>query len=189
MLESRRRTEALSGALEHMSGTTQEAFRCCELLTKRAQQLDSLTSPASDASSMLSRANANLAATLILLKDAREKFDTVADCEPAIQVLVDAGGETKKRGVPPLTEQDVYAAGDSMDILRDAYQYFVPRKSWRSVPTALSGLERVHQMGLDAMAALIQSHLKSAGQGVRPKKLSAKVLPYEETAHEVGVVI
>ena len=33
---------------------------------------------------MLSRANANLAATVGLMKDARDKFDTVSDCEPAI---------------------------------------------------------------------------------------------------------
>jgi hypothetical protein len=84
---SQRRTEALTKALAKMENTTADAFNCCSNLSRRARQLDSLTSPASDASSTLSRANANLAATLILMKDAREKFDTVADCEPAIERL------------------------------------------------------------------------------------------------------
>ena len=52
---AQRRTEQLSAALSKMEATTNDACRCCDLLTRRARQLDSLTSPASDASSMLSR--------------------------------------------------------------------------------------------------------------------------------------
>ena len=96
-VDASRRTDALKAALKKMETSTNEASRCCEQLTRRARQLDSLTSPASDASSMLSRANANLAATLILLKDAREKFDTVSDCEPAIERLY--------RGVNDMAEE------------------------------------------------------------------------------------
>lgn len=194
---SQRRTEALSNALRKMETTTADAYRCCDLLTKRAEQLDSLTSPASDASSMLSRANANLAATIMLMKDAREKFDTVADCEPAIERLhrgvveleekrqagVRGRGVLSSRNV--YTEQDVYAAGDSMEILRDAYLYFIERNSWRSAPTTLGGLERCHKLGLEAMTMLILSHLKKAGQAARPKRKKGGVSPTEETAKEV----
>ena len=162
---------------------------------------------------MLSRANANLAATLVLLKEAREKFDTIADCEPSLERL-HKGVETMERHRKEnsssgnnnnknnkssgssvvvmakriiLTEQDVYAAGDSMEILRDAYAYFCKRRSWRSTPDTLAGLERIYTMGEDAMALLISLHLKAAGQGVRPKrsKAHAVALPSEETAEQV----
>ena len=75
--ESQRRIDALDKALKKMKSSTAEACLCCDQLTKRARQLDSLTSPASDASSMLSKASNNLGSTLVLLKDAKEKFDTV----------------------------------------------------------------------------------------------------------------
>ena len=197
---AQRRTDALSLALKKMESTTNEAYRCCEQLTKRARQLDSLTSPASDASSMLSRANANLAATLILMKDAREKFDTISDCEPSIERLYkgvkdleekrQAGGRTKGTmgGRTVLSEQDVYAACDSMEIIRDAFQYFATRNDWKSTPQMLSGLERVHQMGADSMCLLVTSHLKSAGQATRPKRSLKKdsnaVPPTEESAQQ-----
>jgi exocyst complex component 7 len=203
--DSHRRTQMLSACLQKMQTTTADAHRCCDLLTKRARQLDSLTSPASDASSMLSRANANLTATLQLMKDAREKFDTVSDCEPAIERLHkgvleleekrEAGGRTKGtfKNRIMLTEQDVYAAADAMEILRDTYSYFIQRKSWRSAPTTLSGLERVHKMGMDAMCMLTSSHLKSAGQAVRPKRNVKKegviVAPTDETAKQVSRVL
>jgi hypothetical protein len=184
-----------------MDATTNDAFRACELLAKRAEQLDSLTSPAGDASSMLSRANANLTATVALMKDAREKFDTVSDCEPSIERLhrgvveweesgaaaaaapgssgatvVGGGGKSSKvltnRSV--YSEQDVYAACDSMEILRDAYLYFGERKHWKSTAVALGGLERCHKLGLGAMGLLVSVHLKKAGPSVRPKKKKAK---------------
>jgi exocyst complex component 7 len=209
-----RNTEALQAAMAKMDTTTKMAYRCCEQLAHRARHLDSLTSPASDASSMLSRANANLAATLVLLKEAREKFDTIADCEPSLERL-HKGVETMERhrkenssssssntkggkGMSGgssvvmakriiLTEQDVYAAGDSMEILRDAYAYFCKRRSWRSTPDTLAGLERIYTMGEDAMALLISLHLKAAGQGVRPKHRNKAhaVAPHEETAEQV----
>lgn len=196
-----RRTETLSAALQKMESTTSDSYRCCDQLAKRACQLDSLTSPASDASTMLSRANANLAATLILMKDAREKFDTVSDCEPAIERLHrgvkdleekrKAGGRVKGAlaGRIQLTEQDIYAAGDSMEILRDAYGYFVERSDWRSTPQMLLGLERVYHMGSDSMCSLVASHMKSAGKSVRPKRSHKKENKVsdstKETAQEV----
>ena len=144
-------------------------------------------------------ANANLAATLVLMKDAREKFDTVSDCEPAIERLHrgvvemeenrQAGGRTKgsllNRNV--YTEQDVYAAADSMEILRDAFAFFAARKSWRSSPSTLNALERCHRLGIDAMSLLITSHLKKSGQAVRPKrkKSTTATPPTEETAQQV----
>lgn len=194
------RIEELSLSLQKMESTTNEAYHCCEFLTQRARQLDSLTSPASDASSMLSRANANLTATLVLMKDAREKFDTVTDCEPAIERLHkgvteleetrEAGGKTKGTFINriKLTEQDVYAAADSMEILRDAYEYFAARSNWRSAPTTLGSIEGLHKMGLHAMSLLIKTKLKSAGPAIRPKrkiKDLAVVPPQDETAQEV----
>jgi len=71
--EATNNINALSIALSKMKNSTSDACRCCDQIAKRAHQLDSLTSPASGASSMLSRANNNLAATLVLMKDAREK--------------------------------------------------------------------------------------------------------------------
>ena len=83
--EAQRRITSLDKALANLKRSTNDATRCCDQLTKRARQLDSLTSPASDASSLLSKASNNLGATLVLMKDAREKFDTIRDCEPAIE--------------------------------------------------------------------------------------------------------
>jgi hypothetical protein len=206
-----RPTVLLATAMEKMEGTSMEAFRCCELITKRARQLDSLTSPASDASSMLSRANAALAATVSLMKDARDKFDTVSECEPAIERLHKgvtdmeqlrlAGGRSKAplKNRTVLTEQDIYAAGDSLEILRDANEYFTQRSTWKSTPQTLNELERVYQKGTDAMCMLVSSHLKKAGQAVRPKRVvggtkkdtnnnasnPVSVPPTEETAQQV----
>ena len=193
------RADLLASTMEKMELTTGEAYRCCDLLTKRARQLDSLTSPASDASTMLSRASANLAATLVLMKDAREKFDTVSDCEPAIgrlhkgvqdmeqmRLAGRSKGLAKHRTV--LTEQDIYAAGDSLEILRDAFDYFSERNAWKSTPATLADLERVYKQGTEAMCLLVSSHLKKAGQAVRPKRNVKKdtgVSPTEETAQEV----
>jgi exocyst complex protein 7 len=170
-----------------MKATTEEAARCCDQITKRSRQLDSLTSPASDASAMLSQAASNLGGTVVLMKDALEKFDTVGDCEPAIERLhrgvVEAEkNETRKAARNPLapkavinvSEQDVYAAVDSMEIIRDAFDYFLERKQWRSTPSALGGLERVHKMGVNAMCALVTNHLTTAGPAVRVKRVVKK---------------
>ena len=172
--------------------STNEATRCCDQLTKRARQLDSLISPASDASSVLSKASNNLGATLVLMKDAREKFDTVRDCEPAIEKLHrgvqdlqkekegkdkrakhNPFGDDKKdaKGTVVLTEQDIYASADSMEIIRDAYEFFIDRKHWRSTTGALASLERVHQMGVTSMCMLESFHLIESGQAVRLKRV------------------
>ena len=163
---------------------------------------------------MLSRANAHLAATLVLMKDAREKFDTVADCQPSIERLHkgvvqlqqqqlqqmqllqqdaedDEAAQKLKRKMAVslknrivLTEQDVYAAGDSLEILRDAYDYFLGRSAWRSAPTTLTNLERLHKMGTDSMCLLVEYHLQQAGPAVRPKR-NAKL--QDESAEQVSV--
>jgi hypothetical protein len=84
------------------------------------------------------------------------------------------------------TEQDVYAAGDSMEILRDAHGYFVERTGWRATPATLSELERCYRKGLDGMSLLITSHLKKAGQAVRPKRKKGNTAA-DETAQEVSI--
>ena len=208
--ESQRRIDALEKALKKMKSSTTEACLCCDQLTKRARQLDSLTSPASDASSMLSKASNNLGATLVLMKDAREKFDTIRDCEPAIERLKrgvvqmqnEKSGKAKKARRNPfedgkdkeknitLSEQDVYAAADSMEIIRDAYEYFIERKNWRSTAAALASLERVHQMGVSSMCILASFHLIDSGQAVRIKRVvkqegEAQITAANETAAQV----
>lgn len=193
-----RRREQLSQALNTLSSSTRDAKACCNQLYSRSRQLDSLASPASDASSMLSRANANLAATIVLLKDAREKFDTVADVEPVVDRLQRGVKEwedglqgTKRRiaGRVVLTEQDVYSASDSMEVLRDTHAYFSVRPSWKSSPSVLAGLERVHQIGLDSMCRVVYLHLQQAGPAVRPqrsKKATNGVTAAKETPAQVS---
>lgn len=248
--QQRRGTDRLAAAMEKMEYTTTEALKCCDLLTKRARQLDNLTSPASDASAMLSRANASLAATVLLVKDARVHFDTVRDCEPAIDRLQkgvkemeevfkaamgNRGNNNNNAAVPAaggggnknqstatqllllkhragtggqyvLTEQDIYAAGDSLEIIRDAYRYFTDRQSWQSTASTLNDLERVYKIGTDSMCRLLCLHLKKAGQSVRPKRLANNnnntnnnnatttsgkkemtAAPSDETAHQVRI--
>lgn len=207
-----RRINALNKSLQKMRNTTSTACLRCEQLTKRARQLDSLTSPASDASSMLTNASNNLGATLVMMKDAREKFDTIVDCEPAIDRLhrgiihiqneKSSKGGGKKGPVRHnpfdnknsekdkniiLTEQDVYAAADSMEIVRDAYEYFIDRRHWRSTGNALSSLERVHHSGVSSMCVLESFHLIDSGQAIRIKRVvkqdgESRVTPANETA-------
>ena len=188
--EAQRRIDALGKALAKMKKSTDEACLCCDQLTKRSRQLDSLTSPASDASGLLSKASNNLGSTLTLLNEAREKFDTIRDCEPAIerlkrgvvQIQNEKNGKTVKARRNPfedgekdntvvLSEQDVYAAADSMEIIRDAYDFFVDRKHWRSTAASLASLERVHQMGVSSMCILASFHLLDSGQAVRMKRV------------------
>jgi len=233
--ESQKRIDALTTALKSIDRSTKGAGECCDRLARRAKHLDSLTSPASDASALLTQANHNLSTTISLLRDAREKFDTVADCEPAIARLMRGAEEAiqmwkksqdsvlkggigngragRRRGslttgfMPNaevgedddgvalnsaniLSEQDVYAAADSMEIIRDAYSYFLERSFWRSTPSALGGLERVHKLGVDAMCLLINSHLTAAGPAVRMKRIMTgtekgnKSAQSKEKAHE-----
>ena len=209
-----RRIDALNKSLSKMKTTTATACLRCDQLTQRARQLKSLTSPASDASSMLSKASNNLGATLVLMKDAREKFDTIADCEPAIDRLHRGvthtqnersnggkkggaaarhnpfGEASEKEKSVVLTEQDVYAAADSMEIIRDAHEFFVDRKHWRSTSGSLTSLERVHQMGVSSMCILGSLHLIDSGQAVRIKRVvkqegDSGVTSANETAQQV----
>lgn len=214
--DAQKRIMSLKNALQKMQTTTQEASRCSEGLVRRSQHLNDLTSPASDASAMLSQSASNLGATLVKLKDARDKFETVRDCEPAIERLHDGVKEMneqrnkvdRNRGLSKqsrgfrgedgglsgnfgLSEQDVYAAADSMEILRDAFDYFLERKTWRSTPSALQGLERVHKIGVHSMCNLITNHLLSAGQAIRLKRNDKKdggpIIPdRSETAEDVS---
>ena len=153
----------------------------------------------------------------MLMKDAREKFDTIVDCEPAIDRLhrgvvqiqnersnggkKNAGGAaarhnpfgdnkvSEKEKSVVLTEQDVYAAADSMEIIRDAYEYFMDRKHWKSTSNSLSSLERVHQMGVSSMCILESFHLIDSGQAVRIKRVvkdaDSGVTSANETAQQV----
>jgi exocyst complex protein 7 len=211
------RINQLRLSLNKMQTTTKESFRICDQLTKRARHLDSLTSPASDASAVLSIAAGNLQSTLTLMKDAREKFDTVSDCEPAIERLYKgvkemeekrkgnekSTGQLKSRGSNPfdldedpfhlssLSEQDVYAACDNMEILKDAFDYFLEHKHWRSGPSTLQSLERVHKLGVHGMCMLMTHHLMSAGQAIRVKRVVKKeggpiVPPKNEGAEDVS---
>lgn len=157
-------TAALAASLQTMAATTAEMAQVCDGLTRRARQLDSLTSPASETSSTLAQAASHLGATLNLMTEANEKFSTVQDCEPAIQRL--SQGQVRAE----LSEQDVYAAVDSMEIIRDSYSYFLQRREWRSTPSAIGGLERSHQLGVDAMCHLVRRHLNGAGEAVRAKR-------------------
>lgn len=212
--DSKKRILSLQNALSKMQTSTSEASRCCAALASRSRHLDSLTSPASDASAMLSQAASNLGSTLVKLKDARDKFETVRDCEPAIERLHDGVKEMEnlrtkgdrkaalhKQGkafrnpfddnanVFGLSEQDVYAAADSMEILRDAFDYFLGRKSWRSTPSALQGLERVHKLGVTSMCNLIVSHLHSASAAIRLKRTGMKDGPTIPGKNESAEVV
>lgn len=212
---------ALTSSLQTMSATSHSACRSCDGLSRRSRHLDSLTSPASETSALLALASSNLQTTSGALKDAREKFDTVADCEPAVERLfwgareackevalhaerqgrggvlpasmkrlVD-GGETKggtmsllkprqsnhnSDTTSPLTEQELYAGADAMEIVRDAHGYFAKRREWKSTKETMDDLERVHYIGVDAMGLLVTGHLTGAGAAVR-RKIDAPAAP------------
>eukprot|EP00581_Thalassiosira_minuscula_P005067 CAMPEP_0183746120 /NCGR_PEP_ID=MMETSP0737-20130205/66586_1 /TAXON_ID=385413 /ORGANISM="Thalassiosira miniscula, Strain CCMP1093" /LENGTH=852 /DNA_ID=CAMNT_0025981801 /DNA_START=106 /DNA_END=2664 /DNA_ORIENTATION=+ len=211
-----------------MNSSTKSACRTCDGLSRRSRHLDSLTSPASETSALLAQTSSNLTLTSNVLKDAREKFDTVLDCEPAVdrlfwgareacrevavhaerqgrgsvlpqsmKRLVGEGKEVRKsfvvenRGAnaanleqrllrsslkdnnnatllsSPLTEQELYAGADAMEIVRDAYAYFAKRREWMSAMDTMADLERVHLVGVDAMGLLVTGHLTGAGAAVR----------------------
>ena len=231
-----------------MSATSHSAGTSCNNLSRRSRHLDSLTSPASETSALLALASSNLQSTSGALKDARDKFDTVADCEPAIERLfwgareackeVALHAERQGRGgvLPlsmkqlvtttstsssgnntagmmtttaitttttttntsnttmsllkprsdneqdtssPLTEQELYAGADAMEIIRDAHGYFAKRKEWRSTKETLGDLERVHFIGVDAMGLLVTGHLTGAGAAVRRKVEGASTVMVE----------
>jgi len=247
--ESQRQIDHLRHCLSLLSTTTISATTTASGLTQRSEHLSTLTSPASETSASLTQASANLNTTIALLRDAREKFDTVSDCEPSIERLykgaqeildlsarrddpsntynvpnavtsddrsiiemaqqrkqmmigaigsgvihnpggigggngtINGGGGadddtytatatmTALMPMVELSEQDLYAAADSMEILRDAYIYFQRRPNWKSTPSALGGLERVHSLGVDGMCNLIQSHLTNSGPAIRNRRM------------------
>ena len=204
-----------------MSATSHSACSSCDGLSRRSRHLDSLTSPASETSALLALASSNLQSTSGALKDARDKFDTVADCEPAVERLfwgareackeVAMHAERQGRGgvlpasmkrlvdgdnhnsnnnkgttmsllkpqqqtnhtnsdtTSPLTEQELYAGADAMEIVRDAHGYFAKRVEWKSTKETMEDLERVHYIGVDAMGLLVTGHLTGAGAAVRRK--------------------
>jgi exocyst complex protein 7 len=200
----------LEDAFTTLTSTTTQALATSHSLSRRTRHLSTLTTPASETSSSLTQASTNLTSTLALLRDSREKFDTVVDCEPSIERLyrgAKEAAETRERrdhtnniyNVPDdtvslidgkrffhdddtmtlatlngtvigLTEQDVYAAADSLEIIRDAHIYFQKRPRWNASKTALTGLQRVHQLGADGMCMLIKFHLISAGPAIRMKR-------------------
>ncbi len=203
----------LEDALSTLTTTTSRAISTSHALSRRSRQLSTLTTPASETSSSLTQASTNLTSTLSLLRDAREKFDTVTDCEPSIErlyrgakevaenrnkrdheiynvpsdtgSLIDQGSKrylnddesmtvgtmTLNNGtIIGLTEQDVYAAADSLEIIRDAHTYFQQRPTWKSSRNASLGLQRVHLLGVDGMCTLIKCHLHNAGPGIRMKR-------------------
>ncbi|KAL9180721.1 hypothetical protein ACHAXT_011174 [Thalassiosira profunda] len=213
LTESQSRIAALTKALAAMDSTTKSACRTCTGLSHRSRHLDSLTSPASETSALLAQTSANLTLASGVLKDAREKFDTVGDCEPAVERLfwgargacrevaahaerqgrggvlppgmkdlLERGGQDGLRGsLPkatgmddaalsaPLTEQELYAGADALEIVRDAHSYFAQRPEWKSASDAGGELERVHCLGVDAMGLLVTGHLTGAGAAVRRK--------------------
>jgi len=223
MSESQSRISALSNALSTMNSSTKSACRTCDGLSRRSRHLDSLTSPASETSALLAQTSSNLTITSSVLKDAREKFDTVGDCEPAVERLfwgareacvevavhaerqgrggvlpptmkrlMDANNKTGTGGTDgkrrasstksslannaaqamsssPLTEQELYAGADAMEIVRDAHSYFFKRFEWKSTRDTMADLERVHHVGVDAMGLLVTGHLTGAGAAVRRK--------------------
>ena len=217
---------ALTSALSTMNSSKKSACRTCDGLSRRSRHLDSLTSPASETSALLQTTSSNLTASSNVLKDAREKFDTVDDTEPAVERLywgareacreVAMHAEKQGRGgvLPPsmkqllngkgggggggggaggtndngnlrpgsaqqatnrmqenspLTEQELYAGADAMEIVRDAHAYFSTRMEWKSTRDTMHDLERVHQIGVDAMGLLVTGHLTGAGAAVRRK--------------------
>jgi exocyst complex protein 7 len=203
----------LEDALMTLRTTTSHALATSQSLSRRTRHLSTLTTPASETSSSLTQASTNLTSTVAMLRDAREKFDTVVDCEPSIErlyrgamelidsqkrtdhpintynvpnggaSLVDGGGRrnfydddtmtlaTLNGTSIGLTEQDVYAAADSLEIIRDAHAYFLQRPKWKSSKSALTGLERVHELGVDGMSGLIHCHLTNAGPAIRMKEV------------------
>jgi len=208
-IESQSRISALSQALSTMNSTTKSACRTCDGLSRRSRHLDSLTSPASETSQLLQTTSSNLTLTSNVLKDARDKFDTVDDTEPAVERLywgareacreVAEHAERQGRGgvLPPsmkqlvngkgsdnvnlkpgsalraesspLSEQELYAGADALEIVRDAHAYFSKRMEWKSTNDTMQDLDRVHSIGVDAMGLLVTGHLTGAGAAVRRK--------------------
>ena len=69
-----------------------------------------------------------------------------------------------------MTEQELYAGADSMEIVRDAHAYFSNKQmEWQSANDAIRDLDSVHRTGVEAMGLLVVGHLTGAGAAVRRK--------------------
>ena len=92
-----------------------------------------------------------------------------------------------------ITEQDVYAAADALELLKDTYGYFtghdeddilhknkidpfqdkgaiLDRRRWKSTASTLRNIEHAHERGVDGMGLLIKAHLLKAGPAIRMKR-------------------
>ena len=194
--------DTLSTSLSKLSTITTSATSECESLINRSRHLNSLTSPASDASALLTQAQQNLVSTLSVLKEARSKFDTVTEYDAIIRKIfkgardvleyynsMDSRAKTEVNDPESsvsfhLTETDVFQAVDAMEAIKSAHNYFSKRTAWKSSPNALAGLERLHQLGVDALCRLLSAHLTVCGHAVRPKPSVKKNVH----AHETSIV-
>ena len=103
-----------------------------------------------------------------------------------IHLNLTKGNNSMPESEGPLTEQELYAGADSMEILRDAHTYFSKRLEWKSSRATIDELERLHQVGVEAMGLLVTGHLTGAGAAVRRKVETAekKRKGNEESAQE-----
>ena len=271
--ESQRLTTLLSNHLQTLSNLTQRSSSITQTLNFRTNRLENLTAPASDASAALTLTSVNLSATIQEMSDTCERFETVRDCQPAMDRLAKGAQDAKERlmhksalefndlknskmilfednnngngnngggqqgagginnstakedgviggnnhnaslfpsadilnsprnqnifnhnnnnhenetkeenaslsSVMPfdnslrLTEQDVYAAADSLEMLRDAHSYFLHKKDWRSSAGALGELVNVHRSGVAAMCSLVEVRLEAGGISCRLKEVT-----------------
>lgn len=94
-----------------------------------------------------------------------------------------------------ITEQDVYAAADALELLKNTYSYFtrheddetlhknnfnidpfddnnahLDRRRWKSTASTLRNIENAHQRGVEGMCFLIKAHLLKAGPAIRMKR-------------------
>ena len=74
-----------------------------------------------------------------------------------------------------LSEQDVYAAADSLEIIRDTYSYFQAKPNWKSSIPTLENLNRLHNKGVEGMCLLITHHLNNAGAAIRLKRIHSSI--------------
>jgi len=91
--ESQRRIDALASALSTLQNQTNTASHLSTLIIQRSRYLNTLTSPASDASAKITQASQNLVQTMTKMREAREKFDTIQETEPHIKHLYEGAKE------------------------------------------------------------------------------------------------
>jgi exocyst complex protein 7 len=95
-----------------------------------------------------------------------------------------------------ILEQDVYAAADALELLKNTFSYFtgheedetllrkssftidpfddrdisLDRRRWKSTGSTLRNIEQTHQRGVEGMCFLIKAHLLKAGPAIRMKR-------------------